>query len=187
MQALFKTAKYHTAGEASLTEVRGYASKGRPQKGSELPIQGVRFSASLLEDPKKIATGLSKKGFFVLVTNNVDDTSLSSRSPISTYKAQGSTIEGSNIRPFMRNAQCNRGQLLSQSPRGSGRDAFASSGSIRPKLSLFFKRESVREEHLLFPSPEVLTAPGLWPRGAHDPDSPHSALLDLNLIYFLDR
>ena len=96
LQSLFKTAKYHTAGEATLTEVRGYASKGRPKKGAEPPIQGVRISAPLREDPKKIATALSKKGLFVLATNNVDDASLSSRSLISTYKAQGSTIEGSN-------------------------------------------------------------------------------------------
>ena len=96
LQALFKPAKYHTAGEAILTEVRGYASKGRPKKGAEPPLQGVRISAPLWEDPKKIATALSKKGLFVLATNNVDDASLSSRSLISTYKAQGSTIEGSN-------------------------------------------------------------------------------------------
>ena len=96
LQALFKTAKYHTAGEAILTEIRGYASKGRPKKGSEPPLQGVQISAPLMEDPKKIATALSKKGLFVLATNNVDDASLSSGSLISTYKAQGSTIEGSN-------------------------------------------------------------------------------------------
>jgi hypothetical protein len=39
---------------------------------------------------------LTKKGVLVLATNNVDDTSLSSsRSLISTYKVQGSMIEGS--------------------------------------------------------------------------------------------
>ena len=96
LQDLFKTAKYHTAGEITVTEVRGYASKGRPKKGSEPPLLGVTISAPLLEDPKKIATALSKKGLFVLATNNVDDASLSSRSLLSTYKAQGSTIEGSH-------------------------------------------------------------------------------------------
>ena len=75
LQDLFKTAKYHTAGEATLTEVRGYASKGRPKKGSEPSLQGVRISAPLLEDPQKIATALSKKEFFVLSTKNVDDAS----------------------------------------------------------------------------------------------------------------
>ena len=96
LEALFAKARYHTPDQVTFTEVRGHRSKGRPKKGSEPELLGVTISASPTPVSEAIAAALATKGIFVLASNTVSLESVSSRDLITTYKGQGSTIEGSN-------------------------------------------------------------------------------------------
>ena len=56
----------------------------------------MTISASPTPVAEAIAAALATKGIFVLASNTVSLESVSSRDLITTYKGQGSTIEGSN-------------------------------------------------------------------------------------------
>ena len=56
----------------------------------------MTISASPTPVSEAIAAALATKGIFVLASNTVSLESVSSRDLITTYKGQGSTIEGSN-------------------------------------------------------------------------------------------
>jgi len=75
-------------------EVKKYASKGRP-KADELPETiGHQIKFSLCLNEQKIAEIRTRKGRFVLATNQLDEMILSNEEVLSEYKGQSGTERG---------------------------------------------------------------------------------------------
>jgi transposase len=88
-----KLLKFHEVS-FSIVEVKKYASKGRP-KVDELPeTVGYQIEFSLCLNEQKIAEMRTRKGRFVLATNQLDEMVLSNEEVLSEYKGQSGTERG---------------------------------------------------------------------------------------------
>jgi transposase len=78
----------------SVVEVKKYASKGRP-KADELPeTVGYQIEFSLCLSEQKITEIRTRKGRFVLATNQLDEIILSNEEVLREYKGQSGTERG---------------------------------------------------------------------------------------------
>lgn len=78
----------------SIVEVKKYASKGRP-KADEFPeTVGYQIEYNLSLDEQKIAEMRTRKGRFVLATNQLDEAILLNEDILSEYKGQSGTERG---------------------------------------------------------------------------------------------
>lgn len=88
-----KLLKFHEV-TFSISEVKKYASKGRPKK-DELPETiGYQITYSLCLNEQTIAEIRTRKGRFVLATNQLDETILSNEEVLREYKGQSGTERG---------------------------------------------------------------------------------------------
>jgi transposase len=88
-----KLLKFHEV-TFSIVEVKKYASKGRP-KADELPETiGYKIEFSLCLNEQKITEMRTRKGRFVLATNQLDETILSNEEVLREYKGQSGTERG---------------------------------------------------------------------------------------------
>jgi len=88
-----KLLKFHGV-TFSIVEVKKYTSKGRP-KADELPeIIGYQIKFSLSLNEQKIAEIRTRKGRFVLATNQLNEMILSNEEVLSEYKGQFGTERG---------------------------------------------------------------------------------------------
>lgn len=88
-----KLLKFHEV-TYSIVGVKKYPSKGRP-KADELPeTVGYQIKFSLCLNEHKIAEMRTRKGRFVLATNQLDETILSNEEVLSEYKGQSGTERG---------------------------------------------------------------------------------------------
>ena len=76
-----------------MTEEPGHATAGRPKRGANPEIVGYRIAGSFAEDPEAIQATLSRKGFFVVATNVLEEDKISASELIDLYKAQGVSVE----------------------------------------------------------------------------------------------
>lgn len=88
-----KQLKYHTIEDITVTSKKKYAGKGRP-KADAAVIRRYRITGVLREDPSKIATTLKTKGRFIIGTNELDQTQLTSQELLHNYKGQQSVERG---------------------------------------------------------------------------------------------
>jgi transposase len=92
-EAQKKLLKFHEVSY-SVVEVKKYASKGRP-KADELPeTVGYQIEFNLHLNEQKIAEIRTRKGRFVLATNQLDEIILSNEEVLSEYKGQSGTERG---------------------------------------------------------------------------------------------
>ena len=82
-----KNLKYHQCIGITITEKRIKSGRGRPQKDMALDVV-YKIHASLEKNDDKISKRLSEKGKFILATNELDDTKLSSEDFLDSYKGQ---------------------------------------------------------------------------------------------------
>lgn len=88
-----KSLKFHDATFA-VVEVKKYASKGRP-KIDELPETiGYKIEFSLCLNKQRVAEMRTRKGRFVLATNQLDEAALSNEDVLSEYKGQSGVERG---------------------------------------------------------------------------------------------
>ena len=88
-----KLLKFHEASY-SIVEVKKYASKGRPKAGELPETIGYQIEFILSLNEQKIAEMRTRKGRFVLATNQLDETILSNEEILSEYKGQSGTERG---------------------------------------------------------------------------------------------
>jgi transposase len=88
-----KTLKFHEA-IFSVVEVKKHASKERPKVGVPPETVGYQIQYSLRLNEKKVSEMRSRKGRFVLATNQLDKTILSNEEVLSEYKGQSGTERG---------------------------------------------------------------------------------------------
>lgn len=88
-----KKLKYHALEEIAHTGRRVSTKKGRPRADAPV-IQRYRITAKLVEDAAKIKAILRTKGRFIIATNELDVTQLSSQELLSNYKGQQSVERG---------------------------------------------------------------------------------------------
>ena len=60
-----------------MTEETGHPTAGRPKRGATPEIVGYRIAGSFAEDPEAIQAILSRKGFFVVATNMLEEDKIS--------------------------------------------------------------------------------------------------------------
>jgi transposase len=88
-----KKMKYHQP-KTKILEVRKHEKSGRPQKDEKPVLKGYRVECTLEKDEEKIAVARSKKGRFILATNELDEKKLSDFDMLPEYKAQSGTESG---------------------------------------------------------------------------------------------
>ncbi len=88
-----KRLKYHTLEEITLSSKRINTSKGRP-KADAPAIYRHRAITTLQEDSNKINEILRTKGRFIIATNELDSTQLTSQELLHNYKGQQSVERG---------------------------------------------------------------------------------------------
>lgn len=88
-----KLSKFHEVSY-SIIEVKKYASKGRPKVGELPETIGYQIEFILSLDEQKIAEIRTRKGRFVLATNQLDEMILSNEEVLSEYKGQSGTERG---------------------------------------------------------------------------------------------
>lgn len=89
---LNKKYQYHMAVYA-VEPIEKYAGSGRPNPKTPKIIQGYRLNISVTEDQKEIDRTLTRKGRFILATNQLDDNELPAEKILQQYKEQQS-VEG---------------------------------------------------------------------------------------------
>ena len=89
----FRKIKYHRLVSCHVTEETGHVTPGRPKKGATPGVVGYRIAGSFEEDTEAIDRRLSRKGFFVVATNVLDEEALPAPDLIALYKSQGTSIE----------------------------------------------------------------------------------------------
>jgi transposase len=93
IKALSKTMKYHQV-QTELKAVLSHAGRGRPKK-TALPTQtGYQIAYTITEDAEKINVIQSRKGRFILSTNELDTQKLPDTALLSEYKKQSGTESG---------------------------------------------------------------------------------------------
>ena len=90
---VFWKIRYHRPESCVVTEETGHATAGRPKRGANPEIVGYRIAGSFAEDPEAIKATLSRKGFFVVATNVLEEDKISASELIDLYKAQGVSVE----------------------------------------------------------------------------------------------
>jgi transposase len=88
-----KSLKFHDL-VFSIVEVKKHASKGRPKAGERPETVGYQIKFSLSLNEEKIFKMRSRKGRFVLATNQLDENILPNETVLSEYKAQSGTERG---------------------------------------------------------------------------------------------
>lgn len=88
-----KKLKYHALGEIEIIAKKVHQGKGRPKTGTPV-IYRYRLKASLKEDQAKIDAILKTKGRFIIATNELDETLLTSKELLQNYKGQPSVEHG---------------------------------------------------------------------------------------------
>lgn len=88
-----KSLKFHDL-VFSIVEVKKHASKGRPKAGERPETVGYQIEFSLSLNEEKIVKMRSRKGRFVLATNQLDENILPNETVLSEYKAQSGTERG---------------------------------------------------------------------------------------------
>lgn len=88
-----KLLKFHEVSY-SIVEVKKYASKGRPKAGELPETIGYQIEFILSLNEQKIAEIRTRKGRFVLATNQLDEMILSNEEVLSEYKGQSGTERG---------------------------------------------------------------------------------------------
>lgn len=88
-----KKLKYHCLEEITVTSKKVHKGKGRP-KTDEQTSYCYRGSSSLREDATKIDPILRSKGRFIIATNELDETLLTSVELLQNYKGQQSVERG---------------------------------------------------------------------------------------------
>ena len=88
-----KLLKFHDV-TFSIVEVTKYASKGRPKADESPEIVGYQIKFNLCLDAQKIALIRTRKGRFVLATNQLNENILSNEEVLSEYKGQSGTERG---------------------------------------------------------------------------------------------
>jgi len=93
IEKLKKKLKYHTV-TARVEEIKKHTRPGRPKPGETAKIVGYQVSFELLKNEEKYEKAREKKGRFILATNQLDDSKLSSAAVLKEYKAQSGTERG---------------------------------------------------------------------------------------------
>jgi transposase len=88
-----KKLKYHCLEEIEVTSKKTHKGKGRRKTGAPVTYH-YRISVKLKEDPTKIDPILKTKGKFIIATNELDDTLLTSKEILQNYKGQQSVERG---------------------------------------------------------------------------------------------
>ena len=88
-----KQLKFHEV-VFSIVEVKKYASKGRPKADERPETVGYQIEYNLSLNEQKIAEMRTRKGRFVLATNQLDETILLNEEVLSEYKGQSGTERG---------------------------------------------------------------------------------------------
>jgi len=88
-----KTLKLHGVTFA-VVEEKKHPSKGRPKAGDLPKTVGYKIEYNLTLNEQKIAEIRTRKGRFVLATNQLDDTALSNEEVLREYKAQSGVERG---------------------------------------------------------------------------------------------
>lgn len=88
-----KKLKYHCLDEIEIIEKKVYQGKGRPKEGSPVAYR-YRLKTLLKEDQSKIDAILRTKGRFIIATNELDKTLLTSKELLQNYKGQQSVERG---------------------------------------------------------------------------------------------
>jgi transposase len=87
-----KSLKYHSV-QAELIEEKHHDKKGRPAKDAVAGKSVWRIQGALIENQEHIAKELSRKGFFIISTTDLDTKELSDEEMLSVYKSQGVSVE----------------------------------------------------------------------------------------------
>jgi len=93
IEKLKKKLKYHTV-TARVEEIKKHTRPGRPRPGETAKIVGYQVSFELLKNEETCEKAREKKGRFILATNQLDDSKLSSAAVLKEYKAQSGTERG---------------------------------------------------------------------------------------------
>jgi transposase len=88
-----KKLKYHVFEESTITSKRVKQGKGRPRANTAVTHR-YRISAILKEDLSKVDIALRTKGRFLIATNELDSTRLTSQELLQNYKGQQSVERG---------------------------------------------------------------------------------------------
>jgi transposase len=85
--------KYHCLGEIEIMAKKVHQGKGRPKEGTPVTYR-YRVKTLLKEDQTKIDSILRTKGRFIIATNELDETLLTSKELLQNYKGQQSVERG---------------------------------------------------------------------------------------------
>lgn len=85
--------KYHEL-TFSIVEVKKHAHRGRPKPGEQPTVVGYQIEYALHLDESKVSKIRSRKGRFILATNQLDEATLSNADILQEYKAQSGTEQG---------------------------------------------------------------------------------------------
>jgi transposase len=89
-----KTMKYHRVGHVTCHNVLKHEGRGRPKKGVEKKVCGVRIEAMAITDDGRIEAKRRQKGRFILATNQMDSMALKDDEILWEYKDQSKTESG---------------------------------------------------------------------------------------------
>jgi transposase len=87
-----KKLKYHTL-KYSVEVQNYYGQKGRPFKNKTPVKQEWKISGSLTINPEAVNEAQSRKGFFIIATNEMNKDKLSKQQLLDVYKSQGVSVE----------------------------------------------------------------------------------------------
>ena len=87
-----KALKYHGLSWRIEKRVQ-YGSRGRPAAGAEPTATSWFIVGELGEDEEAIRQAKSRKGMFILATNELDEKEFSDARLLDVYKAQGVSVE----------------------------------------------------------------------------------------------
>ncbi len=92
VQIFIKKLKYHIANYT--IEVQNYyGQKGRPDKNQTPVKQEWKVLGSLVINPEAVCEAQSRKGFFIIATNEMDIDKISKQQLLDVYKSQGVSVE----------------------------------------------------------------------------------------------
>lgn len=94
LQLLTKNLKYHRLAQVTSHEQWGYLDKGRPKPNTAKVMRGVKLEVKLVRDEEEIALRRSRKGKFILATNQLDAQALPDLEILREYKEQSKVERG---------------------------------------------------------------------------------------------
>jgi transposase len=92
VQKFNKSLKFHKLDYTLIKKLK-YEGKGRPAKNSEATKEAWYITGELREDSEAVENELSRKGIFIIATNELYQMKLSDKSIIEVYKDQGISVE----------------------------------------------------------------------------------------------